>query len=130
MTTVAEKRRAFHELLQAPGLTIAPSAFDALSAMLIERAGFNAIHISGSAVHRSFGYPDVGLLTMHDQLARATQIADAVNIPVIGDGETGFGNVVNLVRSVREFERTGVAAIHIEDQETPKRPTHEGAGGA
>ncbi|MBM2809692.1 MAG: isocitrate lyase [Chloroflexi bacterium] len=130
MATTKEKRQALHDLLYAPGCTIAPSGFDALSAMVIERAGFKAIHISGSSVHRSFGYPDVGLLTMHDQIARATQIADAVNLPVIGDGETGFGNVVNLVRAVREFERAGVAAIHIEDQETPKRPTHEGAEGS
>jgi 2-methylisocitrate lyase-like PEP mutase family enzyme len=129
MATVQEKRKAFRDILTSSGGETAPSAYDAMSAMLIERAGFKAVHISGSGVHRSSAMGDVGLLSLTEQVARATIIADAVNVPVIGDAETGHGNVVNLVRAVREFERSGVAAIHIEDQETPKRPTYEGLEG-
>jgi 2-methylisocitrate lyase-like PEP mutase family enzyme len=126
MATVREKREAFHALLKKSGCEIAPSAYDGFSAQMIARAGFPAIHISGSGVHRGYGFGDVGLLTLTEQVMQATVIADIVDIPVLADGETGHGNVVNTVRAVREFERTGVAAIHIEDQETPKRPAYDG----
>jgi 2,3-dimethylmalate lyase len=127
MTTVKQRNEALSQILKGGHLAIAPSAYDALSAMLIERAGFPAVHISGSGTHRSHGFGDVGLLTLTEQVTRATNIADSVGIPVIADAETGHGNAVNVVRAVREFERAGVSGIHIEDQETPKRPTHEGA---
>lgn len=126
MASAQHKRKAFHDLLAAPGCEIVPSAYDALGAKLVERAGFRAVHMSGSGVHKSYGFTDVGLLTLTEQVARATALADAVGIPVIGDCETGHGNVVNAVRAVREFERSGVAAIHIEDQVTPKRPGADG----
>jgi 2,3-dimethylmalate lyase len=129
MATVKELRQAFRALLAKQGCEIAPSCYDGLGAMLIERAGFPAIHISGSGVHRSYGYGDVGLLTLTEQVAQACVLNDMVNIPILADCETGHGNVVNTVRAVREFERSGVAAIHIEDQETPKRPTQDGMEG-
>jgi 2-methylisocitrate lyase-like PEP mutase family enzyme len=88
----------------------------------VERAGFDLIHISGAGSHRASGFPDMGLLTLTEQVARATQIADAVSLPVLADCETGHGNVINTVRAVREFERSGVSGIHIEDQLTPKDP--------
>jgi 2-methylisocitrate lyase-like PEP mutase family enzyme len=103
---------------------VAPGCFDGLSARLVEEAGFEAAYLSGGAVARSMGIPDIGLVTMSEVIERAAQVVAAVKIPIIADADTGYGNAVNLVRSVREFERTGVAAIHIEDQITPKRCGH------
>lgn len=103
---------------------VAPGAFDGLSARLVEEAGFEAVYLSGGAVARSMGVPDIGLLTMSEVIERAAQIVSAVKIPVIADADTGYGNALNLVRTVREFERVGVAGIHIEDQVTPKRCGH------
>lgn len=122
MATVAEKRKAFQQILRGPGGHPAPSSYDVMSALLIQRAGFDVVHISGSGVHRSLGFPDQGLLTLTEQAARAALIADAVDVPVLADAETGHGNLVNTTRAVKEFERAGVAAIHIEDQLTPKHP--------
>src|SRR5665213_3535096 len=98
------------ELLSRGGLIRAPSAVDGLSAKLIANGGFEAIHLTGSGVSRSMGYPDIGLVTMSE--------------PVIADADTGYGNALNLMRTVREFEMAGVAAIHVEDQITPKRCGH------
>jgi 2-methylisocitrate lyase-like PEP mutase family enzyme len=122
MSSVQDKRRAFRALLEGPGGHAAPGTYDVISALLVERAGFDVIHVSGSGTHRSAGFADIGLLSLTEQVARATLIADAVGLPVLADCETGHGNVVNTVRAVREFERAGVAAIHIEDQLTPKHP--------
>jgi 2-methylisocitrate lyase-like PEP mutase family enzyme len=87
---------------------------------------FPLVHISGSGQHRSLGFADAGLLTLTEMINKAREICDAVDIPVVSDAETGYGNPVNVVRSIREFERAGVAAVHIEDQLTPKRAGHEG----
>jgi 2-methylisocitrate lyase-like PEP mutase family enzyme len=92
----------------------------------VEWLGFPLVHISGSGQHRALGFADAGLLTLTEMINRAREIADAVNIPIVSDAETGYGNAVNVVRAVREFEKSGVAAIHIEDQMTPKRAGHEG----
>jgi 2-methylisocitrate lyase-like PEP mutase family enzyme len=92
----------------------------------VEWLGFPLVHISGSGQHRSLGFADAGLLTLTEMIDKARQIVDAVNLPVVSDAETGYGNPVNVVRTVREFERAGVAAVHIEDQMTPKRAGHEG----
>jgi 2-methylisocitrate lyase-like PEP mutase family enzyme len=105
-------------------LLVAPGCFDGLSARLVHEAGFEAAYLSGGAVARSMGIPDIGLVTMSESIERAAQVVSAIKIPIIADADTGYGNAVNLVRSVREFERTGVAAIHIEDQVTPKRCGH------
>ncbi len=117
-------RRKLKRLLARRQLLIAPGVFDGLSARLVEEAGFEAIYLSGGAVARSMGVPDIGLLTMSEVIERAAQVVAAVKIPVIADADTGYGNALNLVRAVREFERAGVAAIHIEDQITPKRCGH------
>jgi 2-methylisocitrate lyase-like PEP mutase family enzyme len=111
-------------LFKRERLLVAPGCFDGLSARLVEEAGFEAAYLSGGAVARSMGIPDIGLVTMSEVIERAAQVVAAVKIPIIADADTGYGNAVNLVRSVREFERTGVAAIHIEDQITPKRCGH------
>ncbi len=117
-------RQLLKQLFKRERLLVAPGCFDGLSARLVEEAGFEAAYLSGGAVARSMGIPDIGLVTMSEVIERAAQVVAAVKIPIIADADTGYGNAVNLVRSVREFERTGVAAIHIEDQITPKRCGH------
>ena len=117
-------RQALKRLLQRDKLLIAPGCFDGLSARLVQEAGYEAAYLSGGAVARSMGIPDIGLVSMSEAIERAVQVVSVVNIPVIADADTGYGNAVNLVRTVREFERVGVAAIHIEDQITPKRCGH------
>jgi len=117
-------RQTLKRLLQRDKLLVAPGCFDGLSARLVEEAGFEAAYLSGGAVARSMGIPDIGLVTMSETIERACQVVSAVKLPIIADADTGYGNAVNLVRTVREFERSGVAAIHIEDQITPKRCGH------
>ena len=117
-------RQTLKQLLKHNKLLVAPGCFDGLSARLVEEAGFEAAYLSGGAVARSMGIPDIGLVTMSESIERAVQVVSAINIPIIADADTGYGNAVNLVRSVREFERAGVSAIHIEDQITPKRCGH------
>src|SRR4029079_212811 len=117
-------RQTLKKLLKRNQLLVAPGCFDGLSARLVQEAGFEAAYLSGGAVARSMGIPDIGLVTMSESIERAAQIVSAIQIPVIADADTGYGNAVNLVRSVREFERIGVAAIHIEDQITPKGCGH------
>jgi 2-methylisocitrate lyase-like PEP mutase family enzyme len=117
-------RQTLKELLRRKKLLVAPGCFDGLSARLVEEAGFEAAYLSGGAVARSMGIPDIGLVTMSEVIERAAQVVSVIKIPVIADADTGYGNAANLVRTVREFERVGVAAIHIEDQITPKRCGH------
>jgi 2-methylisocitrate lyase-like PEP mutase family enzyme len=117
-------RQTLRQLLKRNKLLVAPGCCDGLSARLVHEAGFEAAYLSGGAVARSMGIPDIGLVTMSESIERAAQVVSAIKIPIIADADTGYGNAVNLVRSVREFERTGVAAIHIEDQVTPKRCGH------
>jgi 2-methylisocitrate lyase-like PEP mutase family enzyme len=117
-------RQTLKQLLKRNQLLVAPGCFDGLTARLVQEAGFEAAYLSGGAVARSMGIPDIGLVTMSENIERAAQVTSVVNIPVVADADTGYGNAVNLVRTVREFERAGVAAIHIEDQVTPKRCGH------
>jgi 2-methylisocitrate lyase-like PEP mutase family enzyme len=117
-------RRTLKQLLNRNQLLVAPGCFDGLSARLVQEAGFEAAYLSGGAVARSMGIPDIGLVTMSESIERAAQVVSVINLPIIADADTGYGNAVNLVRTVREFERAGVAAIHIEDQITPKRCGH------
>ena len=117
-------RQVLKQLMQRKTLLVAPGCFNGLSARLVEEAGFEAAYLSGGAVARSMGIPDIGLVTMSESIERAVEVVSAIKIPIIADADTGYGNAVNLVRSVREFERAGVAAIHIEDQITPKRCGH------
>lgn len=121
-----EKRQALKKMLDEPTCHIAPSCNDGIQARLVEWLGFPLVHISGSGQHRSLGFADAGLLTLTEMVNKAREIVDAVNIPIVSDCETGYGNAVNVTRAVREFEKAGVAALHIEDQMTPKRAGHEG----
>lgn len=118
---------ALRQMLAAPGLVVAPGTADALNARLIAQEGFRALYMTGggtSAVR--LGMPDVGLLTMLEMADNAARIADASGLPVISDADTGYGNPLNVQRTVRAFEKAGVAAIHLEDQEFPKRCGHLG----
>ena len=112
------------QLLRSSELVVAPGGYDAISARLIEAAGFPAVYMSGAAVSASLGYPDYGLVTMSEMVERAGVIARSVSVPVISDADTGYGNELNVTRTVREFEARGVAGIHIEDQVSPKRCGH------
>jgi 2,3-dimethylmalate lyase len=124
--TAEEKRQSLKKMLDEPQCHIAPSCNDGIQARLVEWLGFPVVHISGSGQHRSLGFADAGLLTLTEMVNKAREIVDAVNIPIVSDCETGYGNAVNVTRAVREFEKAGVAALHIEDQMTPKRAGHEG----
>jgi 2-methylisocitrate lyase-like PEP mutase family enzyme len=122
MPTANERRRALREQMQQPGIVVAPSANDAITAMLVEEAGFPAVHVSGSAIARAFGFPDVGLTTMTEMVAIHQAMVEATSVPIVGDAETGFGNALNTMRAVRAYESAGVSAIHVEDDYFPKRP--------
>jgi carboxyvinyl-carboxyphosphonate phosphorylmutase len=113
------------ELIQRKEILVAPGAFDAMSAKLIEAVGFETVYMTGFGTAASiFGIPDIGLLTMTEMVENAKRISDAVKIPVIADADTGYGNHLNVVRMVEEYEKAGVAGLHIEDQLSPKRCGH------
>jgi 2-methylisocitrate lyase-like PEP mutase family enzyme len=116
--------RKLRELLRAPGMVTAPGAYDGLTAMLVAQAGFAAVYMTGAGTSVSHGYPDFGLLTETEMVANAARMARAVDVPLIADADTGYGNELNVVRTVRDYERAGVAGIHIEDQVSPKRCGH------
>ncbi len=118
MTTRSQQLRSF---LARPGITVVPGCHDAIGARLIREAGYDAAYMSGFCVAASHGKPDVGLLTMSEMVERAAQIADAVDIPVIADADTGYGGLPNVARTVQAFERAGIAGLHLEDQVTPKK---------
>jgi carboxyvinyl-carboxyphosphonate phosphorylmutase len=113
------------ELLRAQEPILAPGAYDALTARLIEQAGFPAVYMTGFGTSASLlGRPDVGLLTMSQMVDNARRISQAVDVPVIADADTGYGNPLNVIRTVQEYELAGVSAIHIEDQVMPKKCGH------
>src|SRR6266567_2613339 len=114
----------FRALLHRDGMVVAPGAYDCITAKLIEQAGFAAVYMTGAGTAATLGYPDFGLVTMSEMVANAGRIAAAVELPVIADADTGYGNELNAFRAAREFERSGVAGIHIEDQEFPKKCGH------
>jgi 2-methylisocitrate lyase-like PEP mutase family enzyme len=114
--------RKLRELLSMKKPVLAPGAYDALTARLIEAAGFDAVYMTGFGTAASrLGRPDVGLLTMSETVDNASRMVETVNIPVIADADSGYGNAISVIRTVREYERTGVAAIHIEDQISPNK---------
>ncbi len=116
---------SLNELLSKKKLIVAPGAYDVLTAKLIENTGFGTVYMTGFGTAAArFGLPDIGLLTMTEMLGNVKAIADAVQIPLIADADTGYGNPLNVVRTVKEYERAGAAAIHIEDQLWPKRCGH------
>jgi carboxyvinyl-carboxyphosphonate phosphorylmutase len=113
------------QLLCQPGIIVAPGAYDCLTAKLIEREGFPAVYMTGAgtAVTR-VGKPDLGFASLTEMLANASAIASTVRVPLIADADTGYGGALNVYRTVQEYEKAGVAALHIEDQAFPKRCGH------
>ena len=105
-------------------MLVAPGAYDGIGARLIEQAGFGAVYMTGAGTSAARGYPDFGLLTLSEMVENAATMARSVGIPLIADADTGYGNELNVTRTVREYEARGVAAIHIEDQVAPKRCGH------
>jgi len=116
-----EQRSRLRDLLAGPEMIVAPFVFDCLQARLAAAAGFDAVYMTGFGTAAARGYPDLGLLTMTEMAANARAISRSVNVPVICDADTGYGNPLNVWRTVREYEDAGAAALHIEDQVFPKR---------
>ena len=117
----ASKLRA---MLKQDGMIVAPGAYDCITARTIAQAGFAAVYMTGAGTAATLGYPDYGLVTMSEMADNAGRIAAAVDVPVIADADTGYGNELNAMRTVREYERRGVAGMHIEDQGFPKKCGH------
>jgi 2-methylisocitrate lyase-like PEP mutase family enzyme len=115
---------SLRDQIAAPGMVIAPGAYDGIGARLIEQAGFSAVYMTGAGTSAARGYPDYGLLDMGEMVANAAMMARSIDVPLIADADTGYGNELNVTRTVREYESRGVAAIHIEDQVSPKRCGH------
>lgn len=111
-------------LLASRKMIVAPGAIDCITGRAIARAGFSAVYMTGAGTSATLGYPDYGLITMTEMVANAQRIVNSIDIPLISDSDTGFGNELNVFRTVQEFERAGVAAIHIEDQVFPKKCGH------
>jgi 2,3-dimethylmalate lyase len=116
-----EQRARLRDLLAGPEMIVAPFVFDCLQAKLAAAAGFDAVYMTGFGTAAARGYPDLGLLTMTEMVANTRAISQAVNVPVICDADTGYGNPLNVWRTVREYEDAGASALHIEDQVFPKR---------
>src|ERR1700728_4011205 len=116
--------RKLRAALKEPGMLIAPGAYDGLTAILVAQAGFPAVYMTGAGTSVAHGYPDFGLLTATEMVTNAARMVRAVDVPVIADADTGYGNELNVVRTVRDYEQAGVAGIHIEDQVSPKRCGH------
>ncbi|MEI9988675.1 MAG: isocitrate lyase/PEP mutase family protein [Rhizomicrobium sp.] len=112
------------ELLRQPDMIVAPGAWDGITARLTEQAGYDAVYMTGAGTSMARGFPDFGLLTMDEMADNAAVMARTVTIPLIADADTGYGNELNVTRTVREFEGRGVAGLHIEDQVSPKRCGH------
>ena len=123
---IEDRTARLHSLVAAPEIVVAPGAFDCITARLVDKAGFPAVYITGSGVSMSaLGAPDVGLMSYGEIFDRVQRIADVVSIPVIADADTGYGGPLNIIRTVRDFERAGVSAVQIEDQAWPKKCGHE-----
>ena len=115
----------FRQMLSDPGIITAPGAYDCLTAAIIEKTGFAAVYMTGAGTSVArIGYPDLALATATEMMSNAAAIAATVGLPVIADADTGYGGTMNVRRTIREYERTGVAAVHIEDQQFPKRCGH------
>jgi carboxyvinyl-carboxyphosphonate phosphorylmutase len=112
-------------MLAEPGLIVAPGAYDGFSARLIEAAGFFAVYMTGAGTAAShLGQPDLGLTTLTEMATHASHLAGCISLPLIADADTGYGNALNVVRTVREYEKAGVAGLHLEDQVAPKKCGH------
>lgn len=116
---------ALRELIAQPGIIVAPGAYDCLTAKIIQQSGFPAVYMTGAGTSVArYGFPDLALTSMTEMISNAADITASVKIPVIADADTGYGGLLNVGRTVRKYEQSGVAAIHIEDQEFPKRCGH------
>lgn len=125
LSAPGNRRAALRGLLAAPQPVVAPGAYDGLSARLVEAAGFGAVYMTGFGTTASLlGRPDVGLLGAAEMVDNARRMVAAVGVPLIADADTGYGNPINVVRTVRDYEQAGVAAMHLEDQVAPKRCGH------
>jgi methylisocitrate lyase len=122
--TDAEKRRDFRRRLDSGELLRMPGAFNPLSARLIERRGFDGVYVSGAVLSADLGLPDIGLTTLTEVAGRTRQITRVTDLPTIADADTGFGEPMNVARTVQELEDAGLAGLHIEDQVNPKRCGH------
>jgi 2-methylisocitrate lyase-like PEP mutase family enzyme len=118
------QRQTMRHLIARTGYTMVPGAYDTLTAQLVEQAGFAAVYLTGGGYSRANGYPDMGLLTLGENVRFIGLTVEAVAIPVIADADTGYGNALNVIRTVREYEKAGVAAFHLEDQVSPKKCGH------
>lgn len=118
------KASELRAMLRGDGILTVPGAYDCITARMNEQAGFSAVYMTGAGTAASLGYPDYGLVTMSEMVENAGRIAAAVKTPVIADADTGYGNELNVTRTVREYEQRGVAGIHIEDQGFPKKCGH------
>jgi carboxyvinyl-carboxyphosphonate phosphorylmutase len=117
--------RRFRDMMNAPEILVVPSAYDALSAKVIEQTGFSAVHMTGSGTSASMlGLPDLGFTSVTEQATNAKNIVLAVDLPVIMDADAGYGNAMSTWRAIREFERAGIVGCHLEDQVNPKRCGH------
>ena len=113
------------KLLREPGIIMAPGAYDCLTAKIVENAGFPAVYMTGAGTSvATLGFPDLALATMGEMVGNAADIAATVDVPVIADADTGYGGILNIQRTIRQYQRAGVAGVHIEDQEFPKRCGH------
>ncbi|WP_445402842.1 methylisocitrate lyase [Streptomyces sp. LE64] len=122
--TDAEKRRSFRQRLASGELLRVPGAFNPLSARLIERRGFEGVYVSGAVLSADLGLPDIGLTTLTEVAQRTRQITRVTDLPVLADADTGFGEPMNVARTVQELEDAGLCGLHIEDQVNPKRCGH------
>ena len=120
-----KKTTRLRQLIEREELLIAPGAYDPYLARCVQAAGFEAVYMTGAGVsHAALGMPDLGLLTFSEMVDRAWRIADAVELPLFADADTGYGNALNVIRTVKAYERAGVAGLHLEDQEMPKKCGH------
>jgi len=123
-TTPADKRAELRRRLESGDLLQFPGAFNPLSAKLIARCGFDGVYVSGAVLSADLGLPDIGLTTLSEVAARTQQIARVTELPTLADADTGFGEPMNVARTVQELEDSGLAALHVEDQINPKRCGH------
>src|SRR3979411_617245 len=117
-------RQGLRRLIGGAGYTMVPGAYDSLTARLVEAAGFSAVYLTGGGYSRASGSPCLALLSLTENVQFIGRTVEAVGIPVIADADTGYGNAINVIRTVREYEKTGGAGIHIEDQVNPKKCGH------
>lgn len=122
---MTNKTTQLRQLIEREEILIAPGVYDPYLAKCVQSAGFEAVYMTGAGVsHSGLGMPDLGLTSFSEMVDRAGRIADAVEIPVFADADTGYGNALNVIRTVKAYERAGVAGLHMEDQEMPKKCGH------